>query len=800
MLPQALKPLADQPQWVTWRMENGTKVPVSPRTGRKCDPHDPIEWVTIEEAARAVVRNSCSGLAFVITEAAGFWCLDIDKALQPDGSWSQLAQDLCQRLQGCAVEVSQSGRGLHIFGRGTVPAHRCKSAVAPGIELYTDKRFIAVTGTSAIGDAAYDATVAIDHIVAQLFAPDGDTAGPGDEDWRDEAAPEWVGPADDEVLIQRALAARPSIGQALLGKATLAQLMAGDVAALSQAFPAIGEGKPYDASSADAALAQHLAFWTGRNTERMRRIMRTTALVREKWDTHRSYLWRTVSQACGRQGAVYVERKPAPPAAPSAPLVVMEQLPGPAADPLKPEMKVGSQIMASQRQIEYFDGCVYVADQHRVSTHFGMLKPDQFKVMFGGFDFTIDTEGSKLSRDAWEVFTQSRAVRFPKVDGACFRPEAGAHNLVMQEGRRLINTYRPIVTAASDEDPSPFLNHVAKLLPDERDREILLGYMASVVQNPGKKYQWWPVIQGAEGNGKSILARVMEHCVGQLYTHIPKASELAESGGKFNGWLNEKLLLIVEEICTHDRAEMLESLKELVTNDRLEVQGKGKDQVTGDNRANGLCFTNHRNGITGASVDKRRWCVMYTAQQNAEDIIRDGMGSDYFPRLYDWLRAGGFAAVNGWLRRHQVAPWLQTTLMTRAPATSSTPQVVIESRGTIEQEVQEAIDSERQGFRAGWVSATAMERLLREMGRARSLSHNRRTEMLRSMGYIPHPGLLDGRTPNPLIYEEGTRPRLFLRRDHLALHLAGSGEIVKRYIKDQGYIDIQVPSGMQRSG
>ena len=86
------------------------------------------------------------------------------------------------------------------------------------------------------------------------------------------------------------------------GKATPRQLWDADADALGRAFP--DEGRPYDESAADAALVQHLAFWTGKNCERMLRLMLRSGLKREKWDRDPKYLPNTIRKGAARQGPV----------------------------------------------------------------------------------------------------------------------------------------------------------------------------------------------------------------------------------------------------------------------------------------------------------------------------------------------------------------------------------------------------------------------------------------------------------------------------------------------------------------
>ena len=53
------------------------------------------------------------------------------------------------------------------------------------------------------------------------------------------------------------------------GGASFNDLWTGDPDNLQQAYPPQSPGQAWDASSADLALANYLAFWTGGNAERM---------------------------------------------------------------------------------------------------------------------------------------------------------------------------------------------------------------------------------------------------------------------------------------------------------------------------------------------------------------------------------------------------------------------------------------------------------------------------------------------------------------------------------------------------
>jgi hypothetical protein len=785
-LPPALAPLAAYRRFVTYRLDphpdepgKTVKKPTNWRDGKTCDAHNPTNQCSYAEAA-ATGRP----VGFVIDEADGFWFLDIDNCLTPTG-WSPLAVELCGRLAGAAVEVSQSGRGLHIIGRGSVGDHACRNIIL-GLELYTSGRFVALTGTNAVGDVTADLTDAIRGVAAHYFPPSvhGTVAG-----WTDAPVEGYGGPEDDDALLRAAMASGRKNAAAAFGAGhvTFEDIWTANADKLAVRWPGTSGG--YDGSAVDGALAGHLAFWTGKNCERMRSLMLRSALVRDKWIDRPEYLEVTIMKACAVvQNVASAREAVAPPAAGStAPGPLVAQAPG--------VRQAGREYLSVDDQRAFFAGCVYVIDQHKIwipSTG-DLLDKARFDVVYAGHVFPLDATNDKITDSAFDAFTKSRVLSPPTVFGTCFRPEHPPGAVVTEGNRTLVNTYIPIETRRVAGDPAPFLGHLAKMLPDENDRAILLNYMASLVQNPGVKFQWWPVIQGVEGNGKTLIDRVMTHCVGGRYSHLVNPDAMAKSGNQFNGWVQGNLYLGIEEIYVQNRRDFLDSFKATVTNDRVPIERKGVDQGTGDNRINGIMFTNHRDGVP-VSVDTRRYAILYTAQQSEADLYAWGMMTpDYFPKLYDWFygrrayAAGGSmygaSIVNEFLRTFPLVAELDPAqLCVRAPRTSSTSAALAASLGRAEQEILEAVEEGRQGFAGGWISSIFLDRLLDGI-RAPVPRHKRR-EMLVALGYDFHPGLKDGRVNNTVAPDHG-KPRLYIRNGHLAANLTEASAIAKAYSQAQ---------------
>src|SRR3546814_11434441 len=109
------------------------------------------------------------------------------------------------------------------------------------------------------------------------------------------------------------------------------------------------------------------------------------------------------------------------------------------------------------------------------------------------------------------------------------------------------------------------------MLPDDSDRAIILAYLAALRQFPGRKFRWAPLLQGTEGNGKSAIGKIAEYCVGERYAHRVNAKELGDSGSKFPGWLDRKLLVVTEDVHCSDRRHLIQAPQPLITDDRVEI-------------------------------------------------------------------------------------------------------------------------------------------------------------------------------------------------------------------------------------
>jgi len=723
-------------------------------TGKIVDPHDPNNWTTYDNAAQ------CGNVAFVITENDPYFFLDLDKCRDDQGNWSAAAQSIYLSFAGAMGEISTSGKGLHILGKCNKHMLQDRRNKWDGwLEFYTTGRFIAFgnTGWQPINDVNnpdVDWTQQLLHFVPQRQELGEITEG---------VDPAYTGPSDDDELVAKMLASVGGAGQAFGGKATVAQLWNADPI-LCQIYPDY-QDRPdhFDHSSADAALFAHLAFWTGKDMPRMDRLFRKSALMRDKYDKREDYRTKTVYDAARMCNRVYdFEKKDKKPKALPAPEV----------------------YLTVNEQIAHFEGCVYIRDLHRVMVPDGtLLKPEQFKSTYGGHIFQMNPDGTQPEKNAFIAFTENRTHRFPKVNTAIFNPNLPSGFVNDNE----VNIYVPAVIDSRPGDITRFTAFLTKLMPEQSDREIILAWMAACVQNPGSKFQWAPVLQGTEGNGKTFLMNCVAQAIGERHTHRPNAKELGE---KYNSYVETSLFIIVEEIHMQGRREMLDDLKDKITNEWLEIRGMAQDKRMARNFSKwGFC-TNHMDAVLKSQND-RRYAIFFLAQQCYADIVRDGMNGDYFPDLYNWARKEGYAAVTHFLMNYAIPEHLNpATLCHRAPNTTSTAKAITKSIGMIEGEIIEAANDGTIGFKGGFVSSLMLDKLMRDKGFR--VGRNKRVDIMIELGYSKCTAWVDGRFPKAIVEEGSKRPVIYVKND-----LTLENDVVKQYYEAQGYMSqgFGMPSG-----
>lgn len=148
---QAPEGLRELHQWINWeyRGEEKRKVPLDPNGGRNAKVNDPLTWGTFDEAL-----STGRSMGFVFRDCGGLFGIDLDGCIV-DGEIQPWALEVLGLLPTYA-EISPSGTGLKVYGRGEAPGTTGKKIAvegvrrgadkAPAIEAYDHGRYFAFTG------------------------------------------------------------------------------------------------------------------------------------------------------------------------------------------------------------------------------------------------------------------------------------------------------------------------------------------------------------------------------------------------------------------------------------------------------------------------------------------------------------------------------------------------------------------------------------------------------------------------------------------------------------------------------
>ena len=194
--------------------------------------------------------------------------------------------EIYSKIPKAAIEISHSRKGAHNWCvyQGELPAKDITTVNIGGlkVELFLANKFIALGDQeTAAGDAGTDYTAELLDLVAKYFRPKAATDTGGERDWNEGHELGWELP-DDEELIRIALNFAPSAAAAFLDKVTFADLWTRNVAKLSVASP--DDKREFDESAADFALAGKLSWLTGNDCPRIERLMKQSALYRDKYE------------------------------------------------------------------------------------------------------------------------------------------------------------------------------------------------------------------------------------------------------------------------------------------------------------------------------------------------------------------------------------------------------------------------------------------------------------------------------------------------------------------------------------
>jgi putative DNA primase/helicase len=291
--------LRESPQWITWHL--------ACHNGRTCKPpdagqliNDPSTWLSYGEALLVALATD-GGIGYVLN-GEYYVVIDLDHVLDNEGQalleFREIVEDAF--AIGSYTEISPSGRGLHIWVRGSID--RCWKL--KGREVYSRDRYITVTGRLMPGSVTgvRGVQALLDAFVAKWFdcTPRNQTRA-NDASPAPELSPR--SPDANSTLV-------PSLKDEEIVVKMCAESKRGELWA--DLWHNAGAWKHYPAeyqsqSEADMAMLKKLRFYSRADIAQMDRMFRNSALFRTKWDTGRreKYGERTINAVIRQGGNLY---------------------------------------------------------------------------------------------------------------------------------------------------------------------------------------------------------------------------------------------------------------------------------------------------------------------------------------------------------------------------------------------------------------------------------------------------------------------------------------------------------------
>jgi hypothetical protein len=330
-VPQTLK---DQPRWVRWALTPDkdnrlTKVPYQVNWQHASNT-DPRTWTTYQNAVKGAIINAEQGVGFVVSNIDDIFGIDLDGCRNPKTGkiteWAERIIDLCG--EDCYTEITPSGMGLRLWGRGTLPEGLRKfnldTAAGFGdkvaVEVYERARYFTVTGNTFYNESDPGDVVAVDADALRKLLHGIRDQHPAKKDEKGATASASVKDGDGG---SSSVQVTYAVGT-FLKYDKYHVLKFGQPSTDTQFHMTLGGASlTYPSQSeADQALCNVLALVHDCDTEKMDEDFRESALYRQKWerDTYRNP---TIARAVKWAEKVKAETPPvveAPPPPPVPPV------------------------------------------------------------------------------------------------------------------------------------------------------------------------------------------------------------------------------------------------------------------------------------------------------------------------------------------------------------------------------------------------------------------------------------------------------------------------------------------------
>ena len=197
---------------------------------------------------------------------------------------------------------------------------------------------------------------------------------------------------------------------------------------------------------------------------------------------------------------------------------------------------------------------------------------------------------------------------------------------------KYLNHYKPSSVLATPGDHHKFIEYYQWLFQSEdkiiynnkeyTQFDIVMMFLANLVQNPGRKAMWGILIQSTQGSGKGLLAEIIESILGQnnCLTNVTFDGLVRDHSTLLKG----KQFIVINELMLTGRRvegkELANKLKPFFTDPVHIINPKFKEEILCPNLVNLFLYSNDPKPLH-VDQDDRRLCAI-KVYHTKEEIIK----------------------------------------------------------------------------------------------------------------------------------------------------------------------------------
>lgn len=319
-------------------------------------------------------------------------------------------------------------------------------------------------------------------------------------------------------------------------------------------------------------------------------------------------------------------------------------------------------------------------------------------------------------------------------------PDAPAREDVIFKigNKKVLNTWRGFEHKPKAGDVSLWLEHAEYLIPDPRQREVVLDFLACIVQRVDKKPAFVIGHRGSHRVGKDLFYTPVMKALGLDCAREVNIDNILAGWGDYVKGLK---FCIINEVDKAQDKKVANSMKVVVAPTAsgfktLNIKGGGVMEQR-DCMAS-VMMSNKKHFIAIEPGDERYFIV---------DSWIDKKPAEYYKKLDKFVHADGASIVLDYLLKRDISNFNHNRL---PYMTEGAKEMVKKGRYDYEQDLDDLIQEGAPPFHKGWASAKEIKTVVRDNGL--KCGNNGLEEALSSMGWFKFSGVkkVDGkpkRTP-----------------------------------------------------